>query len=223
MPTLATTCPACASPHITITTGHLAPFVAARTGVDATLGRTCICTDCTLRFSHTRWTDQEAAALYADYRGLSYNAERDHHEPGYSQTHGHLNQPRSYLADIEAWIATYTTPASVLDIGGNDGRNTPFADRATIWEIGDPEPTGHYDLAVLAHVLEHAANPRDLVTTASNHADLIYIEVPIEPPLDTWHEHIQQYTTQSLQALLGPDATIRATTTPLGPVLQALR
>ena len=223
MPTLASTCPGCASPHITILNiGRIAPFVAARTGVDPTLGRTCICTSCTLRFSQARWTEQEAVDLYADYRGPSYNAQRDQYEPGYSQANAHLNQPRTYLADIEAWIATKATPRTVLDIGGNDGRNTPWADRATVWEIGDPQPPGHYDLVVLAHVLEHAAHPRDLITTAQQLGDLTYIEVPLEPPGDTWHEHVQQFNEQSLNAMLDGKALIRHQATPLGPVLQAI-
>lgn len=228
MPTLATTCPACDSPNITITDrGQLAPFVAARTNVAANLGRTCICQTCTLRFSQARWTETEAQALYADYRGPTYNAERDHHEPGYSQANAHLNQPRSYLTDIETWISTHITPTSVLDIGGNDGGNTPFSRSApiTIMEVGDPEPTQRYDLVVLAHVLEHAATPRDLISTAHkylNPGGRIYVEVPIEPALDTWHEHIQQFNTQSLHAILGPDANIRSQFTRLGPVLQAI-
>lgn len=220
MATLATSCPGCASHNITITDrGQLAPFVAARTGVDPNLGRTCICNDCTLRFSQARWTQAEAEALYADYRGPTYNAERDTYEPGYSRDNAHLNAPRETLADIETWIGT--EPQTVLDIGGNDGRNTPFADRATVWEIGQPQPTGRYDLAVLAHVLEHLAYPQHLLALAHTLAYSIYVEVPLDLEHDNWHEHCQQFNPRSLQTTLGPAAHIRTQWTQLGPVLQA--
>jgi SAM-dependent methyltransferase len=217
-------CPACTSIAVTVhDTGSIAPFVAHRTGVSET--RTCTCSRCGLRFSSHRWTPQQAISLYAGYRDPDYDRERQAFEPGYSS--GHLNAPRDYLPDIEAWVTEYLNPASVLDIGGNDGRNTPFADRATVWEIGDPEPDGTYDLIVLAHVLEHAPWPRDLLAVARRHIapnGLIYAEVPIEPLMDVWHEHISRFDETSLAATLHPCTLLglRARATSLGPVLQAI-
>ena len=219
-------CPACTSNAVTVhDSGSIAPFVAHRTGVTET--RTCTCSRCGLRFSAHRWTMQQAIALYAGYRDADYDRERQSFEPGYSS--GHLNAPRDYLPDVEAWIGEYLQPATVLDIGGNDGRNTPFTATAdvTVWEIGDPEPHGTYDLIVLAHVLEHAPWPRDLLAVARRHvapAGLIYAEVPIEPLMDTWHEHISRFDETSLAATLHPCTLLglRARATSLGPVLQAI-
>lgn len=219
-------CPSCTSTAITVhDTGTVSPFVAYRTGVTET--RTCTCGRCGFRFSQHRWTPQQAIALYAGYRDETYDRERQAFEPGYSS--GHLNAPRDYLADVEAWIRPYAEPRTVLDIGGNDGRNTPFAATAdvTVWEIGDPEPRGAYDLVVLAHVLEHVAWPRDLMATATRHLaanGLIYVEVPLEAPSDWWHEHINRYDETSLAATISPRPILgmQGKATSLGPVLQAL-
>lgn len=217
-------CPACDSTATTVHDfGHLADFVAFRTGVDADLGRTCTCGSCGLRFCAVRWTDDQAARLYAGYRDAQYDQERRRFEPGYSS--GHLNAPREYLSDIETWVREYLDPATVLDIGGNDGMNCPFADRATVWEIGQPEPAGTYDLVVLAHVLEHVAAPLDLMTTARgylNPGGIIYVEVPIEPVMDVWHEHVQQFDRLSLAALLHQPLAMQERMTSVGPVRMAL-
>ena len=217
-------CPSCDSQAVTVhSVGRLADFVAYRTGVPADQGKTCTCGSCGLRFCSVRWTDDQAAALYRGYRDATYDAERSRFEPGYSS--GYLNAPREYLGEIEAWVQEHLDPQSVLDIGGNDGGNTPFADRATVWEIGQPEPDGTYDLVVLAHVLEHVASPRDLIATARAHlrtGGLIYAEVPIEAPMDTWHEHVQQFDRMSLAMLLGDTVAIRERNTSVGPVRMAL-
>jgi len=219
-------CPACTSTAVTVhDAGIIAPFVAYRTGVTDT--RTCTCGRCGFRFSQHRWTPQEAISLYVGYRDADYDRERQDFEPGYSS--GHLNAPRDYLPAIEEWIRAHAEPATVLDIGGNDGRNTPFAATAelTVWEIGDPEPRGMFDLVVLAHVLEHAAWPRDLIALARRHlADggLIYAEVPLEAPTDYWHEHVNRYDQASLAATLAPCRLLgmQGLGTSLGPVLMAL-
>jgi SAM-dependent methyltransferase len=219
-------CPGCESTATTLhDVGTVAPFVAYRTGVASDLGRTCTCGSCGLRWCAVRWTDDQAAALYRGYRDADYDAERRSFEPGYSS--GYLNAPREYLPDIEAWVREYLDPASVLDIGGNDGRNTPFTATAdvTVWEIGQPEPSGTYDLVVLAHVLEHVAAPLALVRTARgylNPGGLIYVEVPIEPVMDVWHEHVQQFDRLSLSALLHDVVGMQERMTSVGPVGMAL-
>lgn len=226
---LADRCPACSTYAITVTdVGAIAPFVAYRTGVDASLGRTCVCHDCGFRFCRVRFEPDEISRLYADYRGPSYNAERERFEPGYTAMFGHLNEPRDTISQIERWIVDLegTEPERVLDIGGNDGRNTPFGDRAVIWDVTDAAPSGLFDLVVLAHVLEHVPYPRETVALARsflNPDGLIYAEVPIDPPVDSWHEHIQQFSTESLNALFGVMEGYRVVPdTSVGPVRMVL-
>lgn len=203
--------------------GRLADFVAFRTGVSLDAGRTCVCGYCGFRFCSVRWTDEQASRLYSGYRDSVYDAERSRFEPGYSS--GHLNAPREYIGEVEAWVLEHLNPASVLDIGGNDGGNTPFGDRAVVWEIGQSRPAGRFDLIILAHVLEHVPWPRALMAEARSFlADggLVYVEVPIEGPLDIWHEHIQQFSRESLVAVLDDPIEVRERMTSLGPVRMAL-
>jgi len=221
---LAQECPACGNAAFRILDrGSLAPFVSYRTGIDAALGVSCECDRCGLRFCRVRFEDDEIARMYADYRGETYNAERDRFEPGYSTTFGHLNDPRDSIPMIEEWLPI--TPSRVLDIGGNDGRNTPHGDRAVIWDVSDTEPDGLFDLVVMAHVLEHAPYPRDMAATARRYlapGGVIFVEVPVDPPVDGWHEHIQQFSKQALYAVFPQAFDYREVTTSVGPVRMLL-
>lgn len=204
----ASECPGCGSIDITVhDRGFIQAFVSARTGMPMHAGRTAVCNSCTLVFCHARMNEWEALALYEDYRGPSYNAERDLYEPGYSAKYGHLNGRRDYLADVESFILEYSRPpVTVLDIGGNDGENTPFHDQAeiTVCEIGDGIPDASFDVVVLSHVLEHVAEPRELLGRAVvRSSGLVYIEVPIEINNDHWHEHVQKFNARSLHEMSG--------------------
>jgi hypothetical protein len=225
---LAVECPACGDEHFRmLDRGGLAPFVAYRTGVDAGLGLSCECDRCGMRFCRVRFDDDEVARLYADYRGQSYNEERERFEPGYTAMFGHLNEPRDSIPMIEKWIERTVPllPGRVLDIGGNDGRNTPFGDRAVVWDVFDPEPEGDFDLVVMAHVLEHVSFPRDMVATARrflSRGGVMFAEVPVDPPVDGWHEHVQQFTQSSLFKLFHDVIDYQEVDTSVGRVRMVL-
>lgn len=200
-------CPACAATDFEMTDrGQIQGFVSYRTGVPAHEGRSCFCRRCGLWFSRARFTDDEISKLYADYRGESYNRDREMHEHGYTAQYAHLSDERAYRPIVEEWIAAaFDVPRTVLDIGGHDGINTPFREVAdvTICEVGD-EITGRFDLVVMAHVLEHASYPRAMVDqafAALNFGGCVYAEVPIEENTDDWHEHVQKFAGRSLHYL----------------------
>lgn len=223
-------CPACGRDEFQVLdVGSIAPFVAHRTGVDASLGKTCVCGNCGMRFCRVRFGDDESARLYADYRGASYNEERERFEPGYTAMFGHLNDPRDSIPMIEKWVERTVPllPNRVLDIGGNDGRNTPFADRAevVVMEVGDPLPHGSFDLVVMAHVLEHVSYPRDMVEFARSmlgFGGAMFAEVPVDPPVDGWHEHVQQFTQLSLFQLFHDVIDFQEVDTSVGRVRMVL-
>jgi len=207
-------CIACAGTNTTqLDQGAIASFVVARAQLDSPDARSCVCGDCGMRWCTHRLTDQEATNLYRDYRGPSYNTEREQHEPGYTAAHAHLNDTRPYMPQVEQMItaAAGTAPETVLDIGGAGGTNTPFHGRAavTVYDLdtddNQTEKTGQYDLVVLAHVLEHVAQPRETVDLARRMCTpgrgVIYAEVPTEEPRDLWHEHCQQFTREALLAV----------------------
>ena len=207
-------CIACAGDNTTqLNDGIIAPFVIARAELVNPDPRSCVCHDCGMRWCTHRLSETEATKLYADYRGPTYNAAREHHEPGYTAAHAHLNDTRTYLPQVEQMIADALgfTPATVLDIGGAGGTNTPFHATAdvTVYDLDHAANrqhlAGRYDLIVLAHVLEHVAHPRHTINLARGMRapghGVIYAEVPIEQPRDFWHEHCQQFTRDALVAL----------------------
>lgn len=221
-------CPACASRSITLSAGSLAGFIAHRIGPHPV--HTCDCRDCGLHYSSLRITDEQAKRIYHDYRGPQYTADRERYEPGYAARYGHLNEPRSYMGHVEAFITSHLTPGElrILDYGGNDGQNTPLAAQGAVHvhEVGDPHPDGPFDLIVLAHVLEHVPWPRQTIGTLIPllaPGGVIYAEVPLEPPVTTWHEHINQFTPKALAAVFHDRLReIAELATPEGSVLMAV-
>ena len=199
-------CIICESEEVTNQIGELAAFIAHRIGVPAQEGFTIQCNQCGFRYSNVRFTDEQAQAIYGDYRSDRYFEERERFEPGFMEEYGHHFKPRSYTDKVETFVRSHKEPATVLDIGGGNGENTPFRDRATIVDIGDTIE-GQYDLVVMSHLLEHVASPRRFVDLARKHlaADgLIYTETPIDPPHSVWNEHCQVFSEQSLRILLDP-------------------
>lgn len=199
-------CIICDSNDVAHQFGELASFIVHRIGVPGSEVFTIQCRQCGFRYSNVRFTDAQAQAIYGDYRTDRYFQERERFEPGFMAEYGHHFKPRSYTDKVETFVRSYKEPATVLDIGGGNGENTPFRDRATIVDIGDTIE-GRYDLVVMSHVLEHVASPRHFVDIARNHLNtdgLIYTETPIEPAHSVWHEHCQVFSEQSLRTLLDP-------------------
>lgn len=221
----ATACPACNGSFSRLGFGVIAPFVSYRTGIDPDAGEACQCLQCGLMFCLARMDNDEELALYRDYRMDEYNFERDLFEPGYIEDHAHLNDTRSYTPEVEFYIAGLLgTPKSVLDIGGNDGMNTPFSTVAdvTIVEVGEPIPDRKFDLVVLAHVLEHVSDPRAMAERSLSLGP-VYAEVPVEDYSEHWHEHVQIFNRRSLDAvLLHRVMWMNQMNTDLGSVLMAV-
>lgn len=199
-------CVICDSDDVTEQSGRLALFISNRIGVPSDESFTIQCNQCGFRYGSVRFTDAQAQAIYGDYRTERYFQEREQFEPGFIANCGHHFKPRNYTDKVEAFVRLHKEPATVLDIGGGNGENTPFRDRATIVDIGDTIE-GRFDLVVMSHVLEHVASPRHFVDLARKHLKedgLIYTETPIEPAHNVWNEHCQVFSEQSLRILLDP-------------------
>ncbi len=180
-----------------------------------------------------RFSDEEMACLYDDYRGSEYSILRDTYEPGYLSRNELLEQGCPYLSQVESFLAPYLNPApTILDWGGDTGRNAPFAcSRASldVFDISDRPlvPAArkvtrsqirecHYDLVLLSNVLEHVPYPArvlDEVFEVLSADSVLYIEVPFEVIMRLdgasalsakrhWHEHINFFSKGSLVALL---------------------
>jgi len=171
-----------------------------RQGMAYTLCNSLQCQECGALFLDFRFTNEQMAALYHNYRDEQYNAQRMRFEPGYVNVIPHYHQRAAYLDDVEAWLAPHL-PASpmVLDWGGDSGINSLFRKRNRLLHIHDIsgvelvpgaeridlEQIGqqHYDLVTCNQVLEHVSYPLEVVRSmlpALGPETLLYLEVPHE-------------------------------------------
>ncbi len=191
------------------------------------------CKDCGLLFLDIRFSDAELGRLYGDYRGEAYTQLRESYEPGYAQRNQHLNAGVGYLDEIEKFLAPHVRfPLSVLDWGGDTGKNTPFQKQAAAWDIYDisdkPVLAGarrvnkdeafakRYGLIVCSNVLEHIPYPADIlldIREAMDESSVLYVEVPYEDVMRLhaaepfrhkrhWHEHINFFSENALRQLM---------------------
>lgn len=171
-----------------------------REGMAYTLCNSLQCQDCGALFLDYRFTDEQMAALYHNYRDSLYNAQRIRYEPGYASVVEYYEQRADYLAEVEAWLAPHLPPApAVLDWGGDTGINSLFLKQNRLLHIHDisgvelvpgaqrigSEQLGRerYDLVACSEVLEHVSFPQDLIRQmlpAMSPHTLLYIEVPHE-------------------------------------------
>ncbi len=171
-----------------------------RQGMAYTLCSSLQCQDCGALFLDYRFTDEQMAALYHNYRDESYNAQRIRFEPGYVNVVPHYHQRAAYLDEVEQWLAPRLPEApAVLDWGGDSGINSLFRERNCSLHIHDISGVqlvpgaervdvqgigqNRYDLVTCSQVLEHAPYPLELVRCmlpALGPDTLLYLEVPHE-------------------------------------------
>jgi hypothetical protein len=195
--------------------------------------RSLLCADCGLIFMDLRFSDEEMARLYDDYRGSEYSILREKYEPGYLVRNESLEEGCPYLDKVEDFLAPYLSRRpSILDWGGDTGRNAPFADSRVsldVFDISDRAVVSgarkvsrsqvrerSYDLVLLSNVLEHVPYPArvlDEISDGLTAKTALYIEVPFEEIMKFdgatalsvkrhWHEHINFFSKQSLVSLL---------------------
>lgn len=249
---IARQCVCCGSSDLKRSPAVLMPFVAHRVfdwqavDIDDSWGLSTIksgraysicnslfCESCDFLFLDIRFDDDEMARLYNGYRGLEYTELREIYEPGYKARNDHLNDGIGYGRAIESFLAPHLPAVpSVLDFGGDTGKNTPFKDISKvihIYDISDkPVLNGvqkvtleelskqKYDLIVCSNVLEHTPYPHEIlgdILMQLSRDSVLYIEVPFEKNMvgDSvnrqlfkrhWHEHINFYSESSIAAML---------------------
>lgn len=213
-------CVCCGSEVLESAPAIMMPFVAHRTfgwaparideswglqtvacGMAYTVCRSMSCTDCGLLFCDIRFTDDELARLYEDYRGEDYTALRETYEPGYTLRNEALSRQIDYRGALERFLDPLLPqgPLAILDWGGDTGKNTPLRERARrhdVYDISNATVIAgaravtleeamrqRYDLVVCSNVLEHVPYPSDVLEHARRAmtADsLLYVEVPFE-------------------------------------------
>lgn len=249
---VATRCLCCGSVKLKKSPSILMPFVAHRAFdwepvvIDKTWGlktikngnaysicKTLYCQECLFLFLDIRFSDNELSNLYKDYRGLEYTSLRELYEPGYSKRNEILNAGIDNIKDIEDFLTPLLKlPVSILDWGGDTGKNTPFKNQnkfVDIYDISNKEVMAsatkvtmkkahskRYNLIVCSNVLEHTPWPSDVlfdIIKSMNRSSVLYIEVPLENLVLTekkdlhiqkkhWHEHINFFSERSLNLLV---------------------
>ena len=212
-------CVCCMSEHLQRSPAILMPFLTKRifnyepveitdewglrdipTGKAYFLCNTLECADCGVLFLDYRFSDDELALLYKDYRGVEYNALRTRFEPHYGATAVHYTGRAQYLDDVETVLAPFLPERPrVLDWGGDSGVNSPFRYKAKALHIYDISGTAvcdeatrvsleesrqhTYDLVACSQVLEHVSYPLDVLkqlTLSLGPQTILYLEVPFE-------------------------------------------
>lgn len=158
------------------------------------------CAACGLLFLDIRFNKAQMASLYEGYREEPYTALREQYEPGYRERNAALDAGIDYVAQVEAFLTPHLRfPVSLLDWGGDTGKNTPFKDKNRRFHIYDisrkPVIEGaqrvekstalrtRYDLVVCSNVLEHVPYPAQTLRDIGRSMDretVLYLEVPHE-------------------------------------------
>lgn len=171
-----------------------------RQGMAYTLCASLQCQECGALFLDYRFTDEQMAALYHNYRDDLYYAQRIRFEPDFAGVREHFIHRAAYLDEVEAWLAPRLPEApAILDWGGDTGINSLFRERNRLLHIHDISGVrlvpgaehvdlgqigqNEYDLVTCSQVLEHVPFPMELVEQilpAVGPQTLLYLEVPCE-------------------------------------------
>ena len=249
---IATHCVCCGSAKLRATSSILMPFVAERAfgwkpiEIDDSWGlhtikkgnaysicNTLHCIDCDLIFLDIRFDEQELKNIYIGYREEEYVELREFYEPGYKKRNKDLINGFQYTEKIETFLnPLLKLPVSILDWGGDTGKNTPYKNNNKLFDIYDisninvieganaiDKATAFkktYDLIICSNVLEHVSFPVDVlldIKTCMREGTILYIEVPFENIMQNdsttaylskkhWHEHINFYSELALVKLI---------------------
>lgn len=216
---IATKCICCGGKHLSASPAIIMPFVSdralgwkpthideswglrsIRSGMAYALCNSLLCNECDLVFMDVRFSEQEMARLYRNYRGEEYTALREFYEPGYINRNIELGTRIPYLNESEKFISQYIlNPKSVLDWGGDTGINTPFlstASSVTLYDISEKRDRSgesissrlrlegrDFDLISCCNVLEHVPYPAEVLRDISRYMSyetILFVEVPFE-------------------------------------------
>ena len=212
-------CICCGSKKLKNSPAVLMPFVAERVfnwkqiKIDKTWGlntiqngqtysicNTLLCSKCNFVFLDIRFSDKELSNLYNNYRGVKYTKLREKYEKNYEKRNKGLIKGITYLDEVEKFILkNIKLPVSILDWGGDTGKNTPFKNHSKkihIYDVGNSKTVNgtikvsksnlknrKYDLIVCSNVLEHVSYPSETLFDIKKNMSLksfLYIELPYE-------------------------------------------
>ena len=217
---LASRCVCCGSRKLDKSPAILMPFVAHRVfgwepveitedwglktinnGMAYSVCNSLLCDNCGHLFLDIRFNESEMNSLYEGYRGQEYTELRERYEAGYKERNDGLNSGIDYIPNIEEFLSPHLIfPISILDWGGDTGKNTPFQTSNKLLHVYDisnkPDmidgaqkiskeiaADNHYDLIICSNVLEHTPFPIDIILSIKELMrpdTLLYVELPLE-------------------------------------------
>ena len=212
-------CVCCGSSKLKNSPAVLMPFVAERVfnwkqikidkswglktiskGQTYSICNTLMCSKCNFLFLDIRFSEKELSNLYTGYRNSRYTKLREKYEKNYRKRNTELTKGIKYLDKVEEFIEkNLRLPVSILDWGGDTGKNTPFKNnnkKIHIYDLGNPKTVKgvervtksdlknkKYDLIICSNVLEHVSYPSETlfdIKRNMNSRSLLYIEIPYE-------------------------------------------
>ena len=209
-------CPACGTPAPLASLAVIAPFVAEIVGLSR---RQPVgyreCAQCGLAFFDFRYSDANAERLYGGYRSSEYVRVRRSWEPWYRDSVNNAFAPGSAAVHervrfeqnvLLAGGGLASSLECAVDFGGDQGQFFPDIPtrRRVIVDLSDKplmpgvervasldDLSESPDLIILAHVLEHLSDPRELLLRlrrALAPHGFLYVEVPLDRPrVRRWH------------------------------------
>ena len=226
-------CPVCKSGKVNFESGYLAQFVLWRIYKTYVNNHHLIpilrCEECSFLCTAARFTAEETANLYDDYRGFEYNQLRVHCEPSYQNLVGKFTtseeiQRRVFgITTLLERHVDQTSIKTLLDFGGGSGHFIPNIITTTekyVFDISmnplvkgikrfDGSGNTNFDFIMCCHVLEHVSEPIKVIKEMMQYGHIdtkYYFEVPEfdAPPMPNgiWHEHINSFNETSFKHLL---------------------
>lgn len=203
-------CIVCGSKNIETRDTVISDFVMARIDPEFEITgknketKLCFCTDCMFAFYEYRFSEEEEARLYNDYRGENYQKTREKYECWYTEkVNNAINVENAEKQQrIIKKVLGKRSFQNALDYGGNQG-STFYAELGTesktVYDISGvqtlPGVRGvnsldelrrcAYDFIMCNMVLEHVPFPYDIMKTLyqlGRQNTVYYMEVPSENP-----------------------------------------
>jgi len=204
-------CLACGGTHLEKFPAQFADFIALRVFEGENRPFHLLrCSDCGFAFYDYRFSNEEAARLYRQYRKEEYQQQRQQCETWYSRKINSLlgDNPAEIALrkqDMQRFIQPFlrSQKMTLLDFGGDQGQMIPPFAQVTenyVYDISAKNPVpgvtalsslpdcrqkGPFDLILCNHVLEHLAEPAEVIREICSllkEGGLLYLELPFDSP-----------------------------------------
>lgn len=196
-------CPICSS---TPSTSDKAPAVVSpwirELGIRAIKSTFLVCKKCEFGYFSRRYSPEEMALIYSEYRGVRYTEIRGKWEPWYSLAYNSNHDESTYILKRRKVLREFIDKnvdgriRKVVDVGGDRGQYIPDFDGASkfvlemsdkvvlenVQRIEDFQNISDIDLIIFSHVLEHVIDPMAELSKLANLANYVYVEVPFGIP-----------------------------------------